>query len=115
MRRPKKIEVRFFQNEAGTEPVRNWLKKLSPEDRSAIGHTIKDVEFGWPVGMPTVESITGCPGLWEVRVNLKKGIARVFFTISEGYLVLLHGIIKKTQKTPKAALELAKKRMKNFG
>ncbi len=79
MRRPKKLEVRFYKNEAGTEPVRNWLKKLSPEDRSAIGHTIKDVEFGWPVGMPTVESITGCPGLWEVRVNLKNGIARIFF------------------------------------
>jgi phage-related protein len=114
MKRPKMLEVRFFQNEAGVEPVRDWLRGLSPEDRREIGNTMKDVEFGWPVGMPIVRSITNYPGLWEVRVNLKDGIARVFCAISEGCLILLHGIKKKDQKTPKTALDLAKKRMKKM-
>jgi len=37
-------------------------------------------------------------------------IFRVFFTVWNGLRILLHGIIKKSQKTPKEDLELAKKR-----
>ncbi|MCM0589364.1 MAG: type II toxin-antitoxin system RelE/ParE family toxin [Gloeotrichia echinulata DEX184] len=47
-------------------------------------------------------------GLFEVRTSLPQGrIARVLFCIYEGRMVLLHGFIKKTQKTPKKELNLA--------
>jgi hypothetical protein len=36
----------------GTEPVRDWIKELGPEDRRIIGTDIRTVEFGWPIGMP---------------------------------------------------------------
>jgi phage-related protein len=49
-------------------------------------------------------------GLFEVRSNIKDGIARVLFCIHEGKMVLLHGIVKKSQKTPPGDLELAIKR-----
>jgi phage-related protein len=48
--------------------------------------------------------------LWELRTNLIDGVSRVFFTVWENYMVLLHGIIKKSNKTPKEDFELAKKR-----
>jgi len=54
-------------------------------------------------------------GLWEVRVSFDAGIARVFFCIDETEMILLHGFIKKTQKTPVAELELARRRMKEGG
>lgn len=107
----KRLRAKFFKNERGREPVRDWLMGLPPEDRKKIGGTIRDVEFGWPIGMPIVDSIKGHPGLWETRTTLKDGIARVFFTVSDDRIVLLHGIIKKTQKTPKADIILAKRRM----
>lgn len=51
--------------------------------------------------------------LWEVRSSLKgKRIARVIFSIVDGEMVLLHGFIKKTEKTPRADLDLANKRRK---
>ncbi len=54
-------------------------------------------------------------GLYEVRSNIShKRIARVIFTIVENYMVLLHGFIKKTQKTPKEEIALALKRMKEI-
>ncbi len=54
-------------------------------------------------------------GLWEVRSSLTKGrIARVRFCERAGSMVLLHAFIKKTQKTPAADLELARKRMKEI-
>ena len=49
-------------------------------------------------------------GLWEVRATLASGIARVFFTMVENEAILLHGFIKKSQKTPLTELETARKR-----
>jgi phage-related protein len=50
-------------------------------------------------------------GLYEVRSSLSQNrIARVLFYIdAKGRMILLHGFIKKTQKTPSADLELARK------
>jgi phage-related protein len=54
-------------------------------------------------------------GLWEVRSTLTQNrIARLLFCIREGRMVLLHAIIKKSQKTPTADLALAVKRMKEL-
>jgi phage-related protein len=106
----KKIEVIFFRTGAGGEPVREWLRSLSPiEDRKQIGVDIKTVEFGWPIGMPVCRPLGD--GLYEVRSSLTQNrIARVLFYIdAKGRMVLLHGFIKKTQKTPPADLELARK------
>jgi phage-related protein len=51
--------------------------------------------------------------LWEVRSRLPRGrIARVLFCEEQGRMVLLHGFIKKTQKTPRHDLDLALKRRK---
>jgi phage-related protein len=110
----KRLPARFYQSDAGREPVREWLKALAPEDRKTIGEDIKDVEFAWPIGMPLVRPLGN--GLWEVRSDLSGGrIARVIFTQEYGAMVLLHGFIKKTRKTPKRDLDLALKRKKGGG
>ena len=106
----KRIEVIFFRTDAGGEPVREWLRSLTPiEDRKQIGVDIKTVEFGWPIGMPVCRPLGN--GLCEVRSSLSQNrIARVLFYIdAKGRMVLLHGFIKKTRKTPPADLELARK------
>ena len=67
------------------------------------------VEFGWPIGMPTCKPMG--KGLFEIRTNLPGNrISRVLFCVKEGQMFLLHGFIKKTQKTEKADLDLALKR-----
>jgi phage-related protein len=107
--RGKRVPAIFFRTEAGGEPVRDWLKELpSAADRKRIGEDIKTVEFGWPVGMPVCKPLG--QGVYEVRSNLEHNrIARVLFYIDQfGRMVLLHGFIKKTRKTPDADLELAK-------
>jgi phage-related protein len=54
-------------------------------------------------------------GLWEVRSNLAGNrIARVIFCIAQGRMVLLHGFVKKTQKTPNEDLALVRRRMKEI-
>jgi phage-related protein len=57
--------------------------------------------------------LSGYKDLWEVRSKLTGGrIARVIFYISQGEMILLHGFIKKSQKTPKQEIDLANKRKK---
>ena len=98
---------------SGREPVREWLRALDEKDRKAIGEDIKDVEFSWPIGMPLCRSLG--KGLWEVRSDLAGGrIARVIFCIADDQMVLLHGFMKKTQKTPEADLDLASRRKKEI-
>jgi phage-related protein len=104
-----RIQVIFYKTESGNEPVREWLKSLSRNDRKIIGEDIKTVQFGWPLGMPLVRKLD--VGLWEVRSRLDNRISRVLFTIEENMMVLLHGFIKKSEKTPASDLNLAKKRL----
>jgi phage-related protein len=107
-RQGKRVPAIFFRTEAGGEPVRDWLKELSPEDRKRIGEDIKTVEFGWPIGMPVCRPLGD--GVNEVRASLAQNrIARVLFYIDKkGRMVLLHGFIKKTRKTPDEDLKLAR-------
>ena len=94
--------------------MREWLKSLEPADRKVIGEDIKDVEFSWPIGMPLVRLLG--QDLWEVRSHLSRGgIARVLFCVAGQQMVLLHGFIKKTQKTPRQEIDLALKRKRGAG
>ncbi|MEJ2743893.1 MAG: type II toxin-antitoxin system RelE/ParE family toxin [Gammaproteobacteria bacterium] len=105
----------FFRSSSGKEPVREWLKKLDKDDRFIIGEDIKTVEFGWPVGMPVCRPMTGRKGLWEVRSDISAGrIARILFFTHKQKMVLLHGLVKKDQKTPDSDLNLAMKRKKEY-
>lgn len=109
----KKITGRFYAAASARRPVREWLLELTKADRTIIGKDIQKVEFGWPIGMPYCRPLGN--GLWEVRSNLSGGrIARVMFCILAGEMVLLHGFEKKTQKTPKADIELALRRKKEI-
>jgi phage-related protein len=104
------VPVRFYRTDAGKEPVREWLRGLDKNDRGAIGLDLARVQFGWPIGMPLVRSLKD--GLWEVRSSLPSDrIARLILCFHDGMLIVLHGFIKKTQKTPTGDLTLAKRRM----
>lgn len=73
-----------------------------------IGADIKTAQEGWPLGMPLVRKLD--TGMWEVRSRIPEGIARVLFTMAGTDMVLLHGFVKKTDRTPRGDLDLAKQR-----
>jgi phage-related protein len=86
-------------------------KTLPKDERVRIGGDIQVIEFLWPdVKAPLVKSLG--KGLWEVRVDLANRIARVFFAPAAGKMVLLHGIIKKDQRTRKQDIDKARDRLK---
>lgn len=100
--------VKFYKTAAGNEPVREWLRTLTTTQKQMIGDDIRTVQLQWPLGMPLVRKIE--PGLWEIRSDLPQGIARVFFTFVQRSLVLLHGFVKRSARTPLDDLALARRR-----
>ena len=109
---PKRVRAVFFRTREGAEPVREWLRSMSKEDRRQIGDDIKTVEFGWPLGMPTCRSLG--EGLWEVRTKLREREVRVMFFMDGPNMVLTHGFVKKDRRTPLADLRLARHRMRQW-
>ncbi|MFO7970468.1 MAG: type II toxin-antitoxin system RelE/ParE family toxin [Desulfobacterales bacterium] len=107
-----RLKVIFYKTETGNEPVREWLQSLIREERKVIGEDIKTIQFGWPLGMPLSRKLES--DLWEVRSQLKNRTARVLFTIIEDNMILLHGFVKKSQKTPKQDIQVARKRIKDI-
>ena len=109
---PRPLPAFFFQTEADREPVRDWVHALPKRERKIIGEDIMTVQFRWPLGMPLVDNLGS--GIWEIRSKLPTRIARVLFFVKDEEVILLHGFIKKTQKTPPEDRALALKRKNAF-
>ena len=93
------------------EDVEHFILKLAPT-LSAKYFRVTDlmIEFGSNLGMPHTRPMSD--GLFELRVKGKEGIARVFYcTLVGRRIVMLHGFVKKTQKTPAKELGIAQRRM----
>lgn len=110
---PKPIPAHFWATESGNEPVREWIKELPKPDRVTIGDDLRQLQFGWPIGMPLCRPLG--KGLWELRSTLaSRRIARILLTHHDESLVLLHGFIKKGRKISKSDLDLARKRLRDL-
>ena len=106
------LTVKFYALASGHEPVRDWLREQDFEIRKVVGEDIKTVQMGWPIGMPLVRKLES--GLWEVRSHIPDGIVRVLFTTQGAKMLLLHGFVKKSDKTPKSDIALARRRKKDI-
>jgi len=103
------LTVKFFRTALGNEPVRRFLLEMTQEERKIIGTDIKEIQFGWPLGMPLVRKMSA--DIWETRSTLDNRIVRILFTVIGCDMVLLHIFIKKSQQTPAGDLDLAQKRL----
>ncbi|MDR1611406.1 MAG: type II toxin-antitoxin system RelE/ParE family toxin [Planctomycetota bacterium] len=111
--KPKTLSIHFYRTRNGREPVREWLRGLGRPDSLAIGEDIAVVQHGWPLGMPVCRPLGD--GLYEIRSSLSGSrIARVLFFFDAGEIILVHGFIKKTRKTPGQDLRLARERKRDY-
>jgi phage-related protein len=106
------LAVKFYRTAAGNEPVREFLKQLSKDDRITLGTDLKEVQFGWPLGMPLVRKLDD--RLWEIRSILRDCLVRMLFTVVDSQLVLLHAFTKQSQKIPQKDLALAVQRLRSL-
>ncbi len=107
------FEILYYP-EGSRGPVRDYLIELAKERPKAFARLALDLEVLGAEGL-RAQQITIRPlgdKLWELK-RLYDGIQyRVFFGVHKGVAWLVHGIEKKSAKTPKDDLELARRRLR---
>ncbi len=107
-------QIEFYKTHNNKSPVKDWLSSLNVKTKVKVFRHLELLEkFGLELKEPYVKYLEN--KLYEVRVKDKQGIYRIIYFANTGKkFILLHGFIKKTQKTPKKELDLAKIRMKEY-
>ena len=113
-----RYNVELYEKVDGNTPVLEFILGLNPKQQAKIYREIDLLErFGNELHYPHVDTIKGekYKDLWELRIEFASNIFRIFYFLPQNNnAVLLHGIIKKKQKTPKKELDVALERMKEY-
>lgn len=107
-------EVTFYETAKGERPAETWLRG-QPVKAQARFARIFDLleEHGTNVREPYVSHVRG--KIWEVRIEHDRVQRRLlYFSAPERKFVVLHGFVKKTQKTPPKEIEVAEQRMRDY-
>ncbi|MBN2073571.1 MAG: type II toxin-antitoxin system RelE/ParE family toxin [Actinobacteria bacterium] len=114
----KTWKIIFYKKNNFKEPVRDFINDLPYKEKAKVVQEIENIRFeGICLGFPFVKKITGrnYKGLWELRIRSGLAYIRIFYFLDAGdTFVLLHGFKKKTSRTPKRELDIAKERMIDY-
>ena len=104
----------FYKTDKGKNVVLEFIKKLPKKHKAKALREIDLLEeLGTKIKEPHVKKIED--KLWELRIQASPDISRIFYFIAEQKtIVLLHGFIKKTEKTPEREKNIARKRMIDY-
>ena len=107
-------KIEFYATADGKEVLAEFLDSLPSKHQAKAFREIDLLErFGSSLKEPYVKHIDG--EIWELRIKFSSDISRIFyFTWNLDTIVLLHGFVKKTQKTPRGEIETAQKRLLDY-
>ncbi|MDC7124996.1 MAG: type II toxin-antitoxin system RelE/ParE family toxin [Spirochaetales bacterium] len=103
-----KREIEFYETISGSCPVSEFLETLDINVVQKISWTLKLIKETYIVPKTYFKKLENTDDIWEVRVKISSNIYRIFsFWDDNNLIILTHGIVKKTQKTPKKEIKLA--------
>ncbi len=105
-------KILFYSSSNGRQYVINFIKKLDQKTQANCLHLIDILEkYGNEIERKYSKKIIY--NLYELRILGKKQV-RIFYTINNNSIILLHGFIKKSNRIPQKELEIAKRRLKDI-
>ena len=109
-----RFEVEFYEKDNGEQPAKEFLLSLDKRMRAKMTDTIKILEDnGYELREPYSKALSD--GIFELRAKFGSDISRVmYFFYVDQHIILTNGFIKKTQKTPRAEIERAKKYREDY-
>lgn len=110
----QKFKVVFYEQEDGTEPVKDFLLSLDSKMRAKIMKELKMLAMnGTKLREPYSKLLED--GIFELRAQQSSNITRVlYFFYIENKIILTNGFVKKTSKTPPEEIERAKRRRAEY-
>jgi len=105
-------KIEYYKTPTGTEPVYDFIESLPLKAKTKIYNTFELLtEYGIQLGLPHVKKLIGTP-LWEIRILGDDNIRILYVTITRKTFLLLHGFIKKKQKTSLKDINVALSRLR---
>lgn len=107
-------EVVFYESANADRPAEAWLREQDPKVQARFAWVFDLLEeHGTSVREPYVAHLRG--KIWEVRTEQAKVQRRLlYFAAPERKFVMLHGLVKKTRKTPPKEIAVAEQRMQDY-
>lgn len=109
-----KFIIDFYTKQSGEQPAKDFILELEPKMQAKIIKVLDLLENNGPLtGLPYSEHLEN--GIFEIRAKQGTNITRVLYFFSVGRkIILTNGFVKKTQKTPRREIDLAKKYRSDF-
>ncbi len=108
------MQIVYYRYKNKENPVKQFIDSLSSKQHAKIFRILLYIEkYGLSSILPHVRKITGTP-LWEIRILGKYNIRIIYIVLLSNIVLLLHGFIKKTNKTPKKEINIAFQRLKQW-
>ena len=105
-----KREIILYSTKEGKCPVKDFLDSLPKKVFKKITWVLKLITEVDRIPSTYFKKLKGTDDIWECRIKFASDIYRLFcFFQNRKIIVLTHGIIKKTQKTPSNEIERAEK------
>jgi phage-related protein len=107
--------LEFYRDERGRSPIHEFIDSLDPQMREKVTRNLTLLEEGGDqLRMPLARPIAG-HGFWELRTQVGRNITRIIYFLVRGRrIIVLHGFVKKEQRTPRAELITADRRKADF-
>lgn len=104
----------YYEDQRNNRPVEEFINELDPKAKAKVLARIEFLEEHWQeLRRPYVDTLE--EGLCELRVIFSGNQVRIIYAyMFKDYIVLLHGIIKKTKEVPQKDIVKAENRMNDF-
>lgn len=107
-------KVIYYLTSSGENPVRDFMDSLQKQDKAKIFRIVQTIEkYGLLSILPHIKKLT-CTPFWEIRILGQSNIRIIYLSITSESILMLHGFLKKKQKTSAKEIEIANKRLTDY-
>lgn len=108
------VRIIYYLASSSENPVKTFIDSLQKQQKAKVFRIFQYMEiYGLVSVLPHIKKVTGTP-LWEIRILGKDNIRIFYVSMSSENILLLHGFIKKTQKTPMREINITLERLADW-
>lgn len=110
----EKWNIIYWESKRGDTPVYEFIEKLEEKLQSKIYNSLELLEeYGLQIGSSHTKKLKGFD-IWELRILGSNNLRLFYASVPGRKFLLLHGIKKKSQKTPLKEIVTAQKRFQEY-
>ena len=108
------MKIIYYLTSDKKNPVKDFINSLENKQKAKVFRIFLAIQqYGLETVVPHIKKLSGLP-LWEIRILGKDNIRIVYLVVDNESICVLHGFIKKSQKTPERELNITLSRYQDW-